>query len=179
MNKRPRIKIGPREINVIEDDLEFRKNKCTGNARKILTTIENVEIDLWFDKHYIDRHQFGDDNGKRDGIDTDIVEALVRKSLKHLLFYSCYVKNFTFINKNPDTGRALRVILQEELGNSMLHVVIEAHYININKYEITVKTAMCNTDFKLSDGQYCVEIHADTSTLWKMDNKKLLEVSSL
>jgi hypothetical protein len=177
--KRKRISVTPSmALPAVEDPLEYKKNKCTERGRKILTTTENINIDLWYDKHYVDREQFGDENGKREGIDNHLVEALVRKALKHLVFYSCFVKNFIFINREPKT-RALRITLSEVLDEYILNVVIETHFISIISYEITVITAMSEEEFNLSDGQYFVEINGDNSTLFKMDNKKRIEVCSL
>ena len=70
----------------IVDPLEFKKNKCSDNACHITTKVENIDIDLWYDKHYHLREQVGDENGKRDGIDREVIQSLVLTSIKHLMF---------------------------------------------------------------------------------------------
>ena len=95
---RKRIRYEPKRVPAIQDELAFLKNKCSDHAKKIFVEIEKVYVELWFDKHYHDRHQHGDEDGKREGISPRIVEALVRKCIKHLLFYSSTVLGFKFIN---------------------------------------------------------------------------------
>jgi len=102
----------------------------------------------------------------------------VRKSIRHLLFYSSVVAGFKFINYDSPQP-PVRIVLQEELNGSKLNVVIEAHFLNINSYEITVKTAMCVDDFRIVMGQYCIEIQGDGSVLGRCDNKKIVEVCSI
>ena len=85
-------------LEPIADPMEFKKNKSSDKARSVTSINERITIDLWFDKHYIDRHQHGDDNGKRDGIDSESVKEIVLRSVKHLLVYSACLPNFTFLN---------------------------------------------------------------------------------
>jgi hypothetical protein len=55
-----------------------------------------------------------------------------------------------------------------------LNVIVEYHYINKNKYEVTVRTAMCKDEFKISDGQYKIEIDDDgNSVLYKNERSSL------
>ena len=64
--KRPRIKA---EIpNPVIDPLAYTNNLCSPNARKIKGFEEVLNIHFWIDKHYANRDQHGDENGKRDGI---------------------------------------------------------------------------------------------------------------
>ena len=137
---RKRITYVKKGVPALHDELAFVENKCSNHARKIFVEVENIHIELWFDKHYHDRHQHGDDHGKREGIDPKTVENLIRKSIRHLIFYSSVVKGFTFANYNKEGQFPVRVVLQEELDGSMLNVVIEAHFLDIGRYEITVKT---------------------------------------
>jgi len=58
----------------------------------------------------------------------------------------------------------------------MLNVVIECHYLKMNHYEITVKTAMVNDAFIMSDGQYSVEIQGNHSTLSRLVKGKMIEM---
>ena len=69
--------------------------------------------------------------------------------------------------------------MQEEFDGTKLNVVIEAHFLDINRYEITVKTAMSTDDFKMSMGQYCIEIQGDSSILRRKDNKQMVEICSI
>jgi hypothetical protein len=163
----------------IFDEMEYKENKCSSKARQIRTTKEGLNINIWFDKHYLDRYQHGDNNGKRDGIDQDIVLSLVIQVIKHLLFYSAVVKNFTFLNHNYQysTGRAIRIVCQKIANGSLLNVPIEVHFISIDEYEITVITAMSKDDFTLSDGQYAIEILGkNNSILKKSDRGKIMDV---
>src|SRR5580698_6012168 len=128
MSERPlrkRIEYSTKGTPALEDPLEFVENKCSSNARKILTHFEDVEIVLWFDKHYHDRHQHGDESGRREGINPDIVKELVTKSIRHLIVYSTIVKGFVFANYDGYQSKGLpeRVVLQEQLNNDMLNVV--------------------------------------------------------
>ena len=100
--KRKRIEFKPRTNNVIDDPLELKPNKSSVKARRVFVEEENITIELWFDKHYLDRDQHGDDLGKRDGIDNNVVESLVRRSLKHMIVYGTLVKGFSFFKqKSP------------------------------------------------------------------------------
>jgi hypothetical protein len=177
--KRPRIQ--PKVLQQIAPDpLEYVANKSTNRARKIISISEKLDIDIWFDKHYVDRSQHGDENGLRDGIDQTIVRRLVAKSMPHLLFYGATVQLFTFLNIAHDkTKRALRVVVQEQSDNSILSVVIEVHFVKMNYFEITVKTAICKQDFELSDGQYAVHIDGKTSVLRKREKGKDLDIYSI
>ncbi|MBN8783515.1 MAG: hypothetical protein ABS85_09040 [Sphingobacteriales bacterium SCN 48-20] len=178
--KRKRIQPRPRLNNSIEDPFELKENKSSHKARRIFSEEENIRVELWFDKHYIDRDQHGDDFGMRDGIDNNTVENLVRRALKHMILYSNLVKGFSFLNRNlQHHERPLRIVLQEQTGPGLLNVVIEAHYLDIGKYEITVKTAMCKDDYYLSDNQYAIELDGDGSILKKKDLRVIREVSRI
>jgi hypothetical protein len=179
--KRKRFNIGgipQTAVPVIVDEEAFRKNRCSDNAKKVFTQVEEITIELWHDKHYHDRRQHGDEQGKRADIDADIVEDLVRRSFKHLLFYSSMVKGFTFLNTEAVVGQPHRIILQQDYNESVLNVVIQAHFTGINCFEITVITAMCVDSFRIAHGQYVVEIQGDNSILKKYDNKALCEIAS-
>jgi mRNA-degrading endonuclease HigB of HigAB toxin-antitoxin module len=147
--------------------MAYTSNLCSQNARMICSVPLKNQVEIWFDKHYNDRIQFGDNNGKREGIENKVVKSLVEKSIDHLLFYSSSIKNFTFLNHNLNGDRAIRVILQQEMKESRLNVVIEAHCDKLHSYEITVKTAMCTDEFKISDGQYVLEINGNNSSILK------------
>lgn len=173
--KRARIKYTP--VPIEKDDLAFTKNLCSNNARQIADLTLKVTFDLWYDKHYHDRHQHGDDYGKRDGIEPEIIEALILKSLSHLLLYSSTVRGFKFVNYKESSDKPARVIVQENIAtNEMLNIVIEVHYVASDRFEITVKTAMQTDSFRIQDGQYAIQFDGDSSTLCKQENRKLISI---
>ena len=178
--ERKRIPYHGLKLLPLKDETAFTKNKCSERARKIKSITPNLVFDVWFDQHYQIRQQFGDDNGLREGIDSEKVESLVLRSMKYLIAYSSILKSFNFINHTLDGGsRANRVILQESTAGELLNVVIEAHLIEIDKYEITVKTAMCSNSFKLSDGQFAMEVIDNESILKRMERGQVREVYTL
>jgi len=162
---------------VLEDGLEFKGNKCSQNAKKDISHFENVEIEIWFDKHYFVREQHGDELGKRLGIEMNFVKDLVIKSIKHLCYYSLKVGNFSFLNFS-DTGRFFRILLKDYYSDKLpLNVIAEFHFVSLGKYEVTIKTAMREEDFRVHDGQYIVEIfNEETSTLSKSQMKVIKEI---
>jgi hypothetical protein len=177
----PRKRIQPKSgiLLPVEDEQVFTKNKCSDKARKVLSDTENIEIELWFDQHYFSRLQFGDENGKRKGIEKPVVEKLVLKSMKYLIFFSGCVNKFTFVNHNPGNARAIRTVLKTQSKEGILNVAIECHLLELNKYEITVKTAMCEDNFAISDGQYYVEIDVVSATLYQWVKGKEVEIYSI
>lgn len=177
--QRKRIAYEKKGMPAIEDELEFKANKCSGNAKRIIIQEENIQIDLWFDKHYHDRYQHGDENGKRVGIDSHIVKELVLRSFKHLILYSSLIKGFTFLNHPAIATNSARVVLQEFIDEAMLNVVIEVHFVDIYTYEVTVKTAMSTDHFRISDGQYAIELDGDSSILKKCERGTLKEIISI
>jgi len=174
MGKRPRISkqlIG--EIAVV-DVFAFTNNKSSENARRVLTNVEKIEFDIWFDKHYYIREQHGDNDGKRYGIDRDLIQKLIVCSAKHLLFYSIKLKSFTFANFEVSIRNPRITITSEMYGEGKLNIVAEYHYLSINRYEVTVITALRKDNFRFNDGEYQVEIHKDgTSTLYKSERGKI------
>jgi hypothetical protein len=176
---RKRIPYKSARLSQIEDELAYTKNKCSERARKINSINPNLVFDVWFDQHYQIRHQFGDDSGAREGIESKKVESLVLKSMNYLIAYSSFLKIFSFINHDSNGGRANRIVLQEPTDEGILNVVIEAHLIDCDIYEITVKTAMRNDAFKISDGQFALEIFDNESVLKRMERGRMIEVYRL
>ena len=174
---RKRITYVQKGIPAIEDNLAFVQNKCSVKARQTFIHSETIRLNGWIDKHYHDRYQHGDDMGKRDGIDPEIVERLVKKSIKHLLVYSATVKGFRFLNHEQFAEQGHRVIIREEYGESMLYVVVQAHLLGIAEFELTVITAV-KGDLKIAAGQYVVEIQENSSNLYKFDNGRFSEIGS-
>ncbi len=164
---------------VIEDELEYLQNKCSYKARKIDVYLQNISIHIWFDKHYLDRVQHGDYNGKREGIEQEAVMDIVVKSIKHLLFYGAVTKGFIFLNFPQALAfgeRAVRVVC----AKNGVNVVIEAHFLTIQEYEITIKTAIKKEEYKPSDNQYIIELLDDEhSILSKFESPKLKEIYTI
>jgi len=181
MGNRPRIKSKVNEPMPVVDALAFVKNKSSENARPIEMLVEGINIEIWHDKHYAIRQQFGDENGRREGIEQEIVMKLIRGAVKHLFYYSFKVKFFSFISDEGQHLRYPRIILQkEDLDGILLNVAIELHCISLDKYEITVFTAMKKDDFKMSQGQFAIQLYGNSeSELKKFENGKLLTISNI
>lgn len=177
--KRPRIQ--RRTLVPVEKDAQaFVKNKCSDNAINISTKKEEIKVDIWFDKHYCHREQHGDADGKREGIDSGLVERIVAESAKELIYYSLKVKQFKFVNFT-DSIRNERIIIQYQSDPSeeKLNIVVEYHYAGRFQIEATVKTAMRTDEFKLSDNQFVLEIlEGHPSNLLKSEQRKIVHVSS-
>lgn len=177
MGDRPRIDTSAVIGEIIVDEHAYIENKGSKNARKIVEKSEQVYIEVWYDKHYISRKQFGNNDGsKRDGIEEEVIQHLVSDSLCHLIHYSFVVKGFAFINKKDQNDRTLRVVLQRETKNGLLNIAVGFHHIDNNRYEVTVFTAMVEDAFRISDGQYVLTLDGATSELKKMDNRKLVGI---
>ncbi len=176
--KRPRINKQEKMAGAVpppEDVLAYLPNKASVNARQIIAFNESITLDLWHDKHYIVR------NVEREGIDTEVVQKLIVNAIKHLLFYSSRVKGFTFLNHDTSPlDRTVNIVLQDSYSESiMLNVVIEAHFVNFKKYEITVKTAMRINGFNLFEGQYAIEfLDKDSSVLKRLDTHNIVHIYS-
>jgi hypothetical protein len=179
--RRVNLQKNPNAIPAIVDELEFIENRCSLKARKIGDRIENTNIDFWIDKHYHIRHQHGDEDGKREGIELEKVYEIVQESLKHLMVYSATVKNFTFLNHNaPKGGRNLRIVCQKFYKENKTNVTIEGHLISLNEFEITIVTAIQKNEYQPSDGQYAVELlGAGNSTLIHCNRGNLNEISHI
>ncbi len=160
------------KLGAIDDPLEFRANKSSLNARLLRKHTHTFTHEFWIDKHYQNRHQFGNDDGeKREGIEPAVVEDLVKRAFIFLMCFSGLVKGFHFINH--EAKPPVRILLQENNAEGTLNVPIEAHFLETGKIEITVKTAMQTDNFLMQAGQYVVEIQEDSAILKKFDNGKL------
>lgn len=177
--KRKRIDYSTKVGEVVVDVEAFVKNKSSERAKKITTASEQIEIDIYFDKHYFDREQHGDNEGKRDGIENETVQSLLIEAAKHLFYYSIRNRIFSFVNFDLGT-RPERIVLTKEIdGELPLNIVAEYHYLSLNKYEVTLKTAMKIDNFRLSDAQFQLIIHSDdTSTLNRFEKNKVKLISN-
>lgn len=180
--KRRRLRLAEKPkpgMPVVEDVEAFIANRSSAKARIVTAIDERIGIELFFDKHYLDRHQHGDNNGVRVGIEKESVETLVLTSIKHLMFYSAVLERFNFLNHSEieaPNHNGIKIVCRQSTDNGTLNVVIQAHYIDLNKYEVTVITAMCVDEFRIFDNQFVLDMYPDGSTLSRMVNKALREV---
>lgn len=177
--KRKRINFAEKKGEIVVDVEAFIKNKSSENVKKIHSAKEEIEVDIYFDKHYYLRNQIGDENGKRDGIGYDFVQELLLKATKHLIYYALKIRGFSFINF--DEGFKQRVTLSQHFddGNEDLNVVVEYHYLSMHKYEVTVITALRKNNFYFNDGSYQVKLYDDNSSeLNKNELRKIKSVGS-
>lgn len=86
----------PIGLELIPDDLEFVSNKSSNTARKIIDIDHNLTIELWYDKHYYERHFFGDEMGRREGIDPVIIEECIKNQSDTMTIL--YYKNLKTVN---------------------------------------------------------------------------------
>ena len=172
--KRKRIKskaIAPK------DHLVFEGN-CASNNARIIHKYTEFEIEIWIDKHYHNRRIFGDDDGKRKGIEEKDVLNSIIKAFKFLIDIYFRYPQFKFINyfeKGKATSK-IRFVIQEFHSSGILNTVIEIHFLDVGKYEITIITAMEVDDFNISDGQYTLRLSSSKISLQKMINKNLKEL---
>jgi hypothetical protein len=166
--KRPRIKRAEGAVKV-EDELEYKPNRCTQRAREIERVPSKILNHLWYDQHYIGRNSVGEDDGTpRDGIDSDTVKATVCIAFNHLMHYSSTLDKFYFANYELNGKIARRILVQNShTSNPVLNVITETHFVDFNKYETTVITAMCKNGFIPNDGQFVVEILGEFESILK------------
>jgi hypothetical protein len=174
-------KITPKQGSLlpIKDPLAYTENRCSKNAKKIKTLKSSVSFEMWHEKHYAIRMQFGDNDGKREGIDAHIIEALISRSLKHILAYSSIIKTFAPVNYSNVSERSERIVLKEESEHGMLNVAIEIHLISPEVYEITVLTAMCSDTYKLSDGQFAIQLTGNESVIMQYSRGATKQIHNL
>lgn len=163
---------------IVPDEQEYKQNLGSKNARHHKTVPEKINFELWYDKHYAVREQHGDNDGKREGIEKVAVERLVERVLSHLLYYSSTVKGYTFLNDQQPNP--IRTILKDSYSqDQVLTIVAQIHFINLWAYQVTVVTAMCGVEFRISPGQYFVELTSEnTSILYRLDNGNVTKVAT-
>lgn len=166
------------ETVIVEEG--FTKNASSDNAKKTLVFNEQLNIEIWIDKHYQNRVYHGSDDGtERDGIEYSKIEPVLIKSFKHILYYSLKHKNFVFLNHPPNKVRNIRLILKELIEDEIfLNIVVEYHFINLNTIEVTLVTALKSDDFNFSVGQFGIEFEDDYSKLLQFNNGRINEIDS-
>jgi len=187
MGKRPRIQ---KQEELIESKTKtvsttkidvFTQNSASKNA-KLIHKYKDVEIEIWIDKHYENRVDFGDENGKREGIEQSVVQSLVIDSVKYIFHFYLNSRISNFINfpdkKNPIRNN--RIIIKDFRDAEVpLNIAIEIHFLTYGKYEITVITAMKTVDMKIHDSQYCVSLTNFGVNLNRMENKNLRTMDTI
>ncbi|MGJ8716607.1 MAG: hypothetical protein ACSHXG_16025 [Maribacter stanieri] len=178
MKKRQRVNNLTKTTSAVEP--VFQPNCASENA-KILHKYTEFEVELWIDKHYESRLLHGDENGKREGIEEKNVQELIINAFKYLLDIYLRFPRFKFINffEYGKTPTKERIVLKNIHDKGILNVVVEIHFLETSKYEVTVITAMEIDNFKISDGQY-VLIFVENRVLLKRNvNKNFQEIYKL
>ncbi|GAA4764664.1 MULTISPECIES: hypothetical protein [Flavobacterium] len=179
--RRNRIFRPQQQGEVVVDSEAWHENCSSNNVRHHTNFVETLQVEFWYDKHYWDRLHKGDGDGEREGIEFEFVEPLVIKSYKYLMYYALKHRDLLFVNHPPpkDRRRNLRVVLRQKFDDKeTLNVVVEYHFISLNKLEVTIVTAMSKEGFNLGDNQYAIEFIDDDSTLYRLVNSKVVEVDS-
>lgn len=178
MNRREKRKrISVNEVENIVDVEAWLENSASRKVRHYTTFAENFQIEFWYDKHYWDRLHLGDENGDRVGIAFENVEPLMVKSFKHLMYYVLKHRDVLFVNHPPPKTRNIRIVLRQRFYDKItLNVAVEYHFISLNKFEVTIITAMSNQQFQLGDNQYAIEFSEECSTLYRLVNKQVIKV---
>jgi hypothetical protein len=165
-----------KSLAFLDDEFVYSKNKSTELGRQVVTNKYTFEVTLWFDKHYEKRVKERD----RSGIEPQIITEIIQDSFPYLIYISCFSNSFHFINSPiNNTSPLIRIVLQKNTENGILNVVAEYHFIEFNKMEITVKTAMVVDNFKISDGQFVLFIDDQGCVLKKLTNKTLQDIYML
>lgn len=178
MENRPRINKAVKGTFAVKP--EFKPNCASDNA-KFLYKYTEFEVELWIDKHYENRLIHGDDNGKRKGINEKDVQGLIINAFKYLLDIYLRFPRFKFINffEQGKTPTKERIVLKNVHDNGILNVVVEIHFLDTSKYEVTVITAMEIDDFKIADSQYVISIVENRVVLRRNVNKTLQKIYKL
>ena len=169
--KRPRIPFKA-PAAAIQDKLEFVKNMCSDNARLVVIHPGDYKTEIWFDKHYYHRHHSGDGGIEREGIDPHTIEEYICRSIPYLVQFSTIVKDFNFVNYAGDTSTTISIVLRFFEGDEApVNLVIIPHFVELGRYQITVKTAMKEENFKIWSGQYYIDFQDDRVDLFHFQNK--------
>lgn len=189
MGKRPRIPKTEKlpEVNPPStsnsNKKEFTNNAASENA-KLIHIYNDFQFEIWIDKHYEDRVNYGDENGQREGIEQEIVLPLIIESIKYIFHFFLANRITTFINfpdkKNPKNKTKHRIVIKDYRKSEIpLNTVVEVHFINYGKFQITTITAMQTDDFLMTDGQYCVSFTDNSINLNRMILKKMSSIDKL
>lgn len=171
--KRKRI-IKNQDLEILDSEA-YGDNICSLNAKFITNYHLTFKTNLFKDKHYNVRKDFGEDDGTpRHGIDEECVCRLIEKTLLHVLHYS--MRYGFIINYPPFNPRtSSRIVLQDKITDEkdFLNVAVEYHFENLNSFEVTIWTAMAIENFRYRDPQYIVELHVDKTVLKQKERGKI------
>ena len=177
MGKRKRITktIKTTEVTEVIEIVDDFKPNCASQSAKFIHNFKDFEFEIWIDKHYEIRLNQGDEFGKREGIDEEKIIELIVVSIKYIFHF--YIKNrltnyINFFNRDKPTKNRI-VIKDWRDTENPLNIVVEIHFLDFGKYEITTITAMKCIDFKLSDGQYNITISDNSVNLNRFVNRNL------
>lgn len=178
MENRPRIK---KNAEATPDLKSGFQSNCASENAKLLHKYSEFEVKLWIDKHYQNRLVHGDVDGKREGINKEAVQKLIIKAFRYLLDIYLRFPRFKSINFY-EQGKTLskeRIVLKNVHENGTLNVVVEIHFLDTSKYEVTVITAMEIDNFNIADGQYVISIVQNRVLLKRNINKNLENIYKL
>ncbi|MEJ7694262.1 hypothetical protein [Daejeonella sp.] len=76
--------------------------------------------------------------------------------------------------------RAERIILTRDSDDEQdLNIIVEYHYLDLNRYEVTLKTAIRKDSFHFNDGQFQIKMYADgSSTLFRKERGSVKTISN-
>lgn len=183
--KRPRIPKTEITTPAVSQNVEEFKHNTSNSSdnAKLIHRYRDLEIEIWIDKHYENRVNFGDENGQRVGIEQEKVLQLIIDSVKYVFYFYLVNKVLAFINmpSNKNPVRNSRIVIKDFRGEEEipLNIAIEIHFLTFGKYEITIKTAMKTNDYKLSDSQYVISLFDGGVNLNKFENKALRTIEKL
>ena len=177
-SKRNRIVVEATVGEKVLDAEAFVQNRCSDYTKWILTSLEHISIEIYFDKHYFVRLQYGDADGKRIGIDFEDVKKLVIEASRHLFLHASKVRTFSFVNFEA-VDRRNRIVLTKMFEDELkLNIVVEYHFLDMNRYEVTLITAIRNEDFYFSDGSFQLGIQVDgSSSVYRNEKGKVKLIS--
>lgn len=109
------------------------------------------------------------------------MQNLIIKAFKYLLDIYLRFPRFKFINFYEQGGKPTkeRIVLKNHHESGILNVVIEIHFLDTSKYEVTVITAMEVDNFKIADGQYVISLVENRVLLKRNVNKNSEEIYKL
>jgi len=153
-------------VDSIVDPNKYTVSAASMNAQHKKTFTVNLNLDYFVDGHYNKRLKYGDENGKREGIEPEFVEPLVENSFLHIIHYSLCNNTFNIINYPPKKETPLRIVLMETFKDELdLNLIVEYHFIDVATYEATVITAMRKDGFEEGQGQFSITMNGGDSTL--------------
>ena len=185
MGKRPRIKKSEELIDSSSEIIHIPANSFTQNCAsknaKNIYTYNDFTIEIWVDEHYEIRATKGDENGLREGIDQKTVINLVTESVKYIFHFYMITRLPNLINFfNKENPTKHRIVIRDFRGTEEpLNIVIEVHFLDYSKYEITIITAMKGKKFSMYDGQLFMSITDETINLNRLVKQNITSISKI